>query len=161
MIENEHTDYITVKKYWIDADNAAKKRPISLTITATNTKTHEVKTYVLNESNNWQMQTDIRQEDHDLYEFREQLTSLDYSQIPEEPNGQWNKETYVVSYTNKVKQEGNVNINVTKAWSDADNADGIRPDSVKVLLYRNGEEINSKTLNADNGWKTSFKGLKK
>lgn len=89
------------------------------------------------------------------------MTSSDYSQIPEEPNGQWNKETYVVSYVNQVDQKGNVNINVTKVWNDAENADGIRPDSVKVLLYQNGEEINSKTLNADNGWKTKFEGLKK
>lgn len=51
------------------------------------------------------MQTDIRQEDHKLYDFREQLTSSDYSQIPEEPNGQWNKETYVVSYVNQVDQK--------------------------------------------------------
>ena len=161
VIENEHTDYITVKKYWIDADNAAKKRPISLTITATNTKTHEVKTYVLNESNNWQMQTDIRQQDHDLYEFREQLTSPDYSQIPEEPNGQWNKETYVVSYTNRIKENHLVNINATKVWNDAENADGIRPDSVKIWVYQNGVKTNqSKILDDSNHWKTSFNGLK-
>jgi pilin isopeptide linkage protein len=45
------------------------------------------------------------------------------------------------------------NIAVGKVWSDSDNADGIRPESVTVQLYRNGEAYgNPVTLNEANEW---------
>lgn len=161
VIENEHTDYITVKKYWIDDNNAAKKRPTTLTITATNKKTHEVKTYVLNEANGWQMQTDIRQEDKEMYEFREELNTPGYQRVGDDPGGAWDSQTYVVSFVNQRNQEEYVDVHVKKVWDDANNADGIRPALVKVILYQNDKEINSKTLNEGNNWSTSFEGLKK
>ncbi|MBQ3282248.1 MAG: Cna B-type domain-containing protein, partial [Atopobiaceae bacterium] len=34
-----------------------------------------------------------------------------------------------------------VNITVTKEWDDADNQDGIRPESVTVRLLANGEPV--------------------
>ena len=45
------------------------------------------------------------------------------------------------------------NIAVGKVWEDNDNADGIRPESVTVQLYRNGEAYgNPVTLNEANKW---------
>ncbi|MDY5463818.1 Spy0128 family protein [Hornefia butyriciproducens] len=70
---------------------------------------------------------------------------------------------YHVEYTNKyfVRE-----VSVSKSWNDAQNQDGIRPDSVRVKLYADGEAVKDAdgndltiTLSADNGWKSSFKGL--
>lgn len=38
-------------------------RPVTVTIKAENKNTHEVKTYVLNKENDWQMQTDIKKDE--------------------------------------------------------------------------------------------------
>jgi hypothetical protein len=52
-------------------------------------------------------------------------------------------------------------ISVEKTWDDADDKDGVRPDSVKVELYRDGEYVGYQKMTADeNGeWKTTFKNL--
>ena len=62
-------------------------------------------------------------------------------------------------------------IPVEKIWNDSDNRDGLRPDSIQVTLYANGEKVttgvggepvtNPITLKADkNGnWKGEFTGL--
>src|SRR5699024_81228 len=51
-------------------------------------------------------------------------------------------------------------INVVKAWDDADNQDGIRPESVTVKLLANGEETDKTIeLNADNNWQADFTEL--
>lgn len=59
-IVNTPSDYVQVKKYWIDDNNSMNTRPVSVTIKAENKNTHETKTYVLNKDNNWAMQTDIK-----------------------------------------------------------------------------------------------------
>ena len=44
-------------------------------------------------------------------------------------------------------------LETTKAWSDSDNQDGKRPDSVKVHLYANGKDTGkSAVLSAKNNW---------
>ena len=44
-------------------------------------------------------------------------------------------------------------LETTKTWSDNDNQDGKRPDSVKVHLYANGRDtLKSAVLSADNNW---------
>ena len=56
---NQKLDYIALKKIWDDHNDAAKIRPDSITIKATNKTTKEVKTYTLSKDNNWTMFTDI------------------------------------------------------------------------------------------------------
>ena len=54
-------------------------------------------------------------------------------------------------------------ISLTKKWSDADNADGLRPESVVAELYRDGEYVGYQTVkaDADGNWSTTFKNLPK
>ena len=54
-------------------------------------------------------------------------------------------------------------VSVTKTWADGDDADGVRPASVEVNLYRNGEYVGYQTMSADeNGkWETTFANLPK
>lgn len=68
---NNPSDYVQVKKYWIDDNNSMNTRPVSVTIKAENKNTHEVKTYVLNKDNNWAMQTDIKRGEEGNYTFSE------------------------------------------------------------------------------------------
>ena len=55
---------------------------------------------------------------------------------------------------------GKTSITVSKAWADANDQDGMRPDSVKVQLYANGVASGDPaTLDADNGWTHTWTGL--
>ena len=55
---------------------------------------------------------------------------------------------------------GSMDISVTCEWDDRENTDGMRPDSVTVELYVNGEETGRRImLCAENGWRGSFDGL--
>ncbi|WP_406708767.1 Cna B-type domain-containing protein [Trueperella pyogenes] len=52
-------------------------------------------------------------------------------------------------------------IPVLKVWDDADNKDGLRPDSITVRLLANGKPVEgqSQTLTKDNAWKGQFAEL--
>ena len=56
---------------------------------------------------------------------------------------------------------GKTKVQVTKAWEDKDNQDGVRPASVKVKLLADGVEVPGKTLTltATNNWTGSFADL--
>ena len=52
-----------------------------------------------------------------------------------------------------------VDVPVTKAWSDNNNKDGNRPDSVTVRLYADGVEVASHVLTAAENWNFTFTEL--
>jgi LPXTG-motif cell wall-anchored protein len=54
-----------------------------------------------------------------------------------------------------------VTVSGTKVWNDADDQDGMRPDSITVNLMRNGEKLDSKLVTAEDGWAFLFAGLAK
>jgi hypothetical protein len=54
-----------------------------------------------------------------------------------------------------------VTVSGTKIWDDGEDADGIRPESITIRLYANGEEVASKVVTAEDGWAWSFDGLRK
>ena len=52
-------------------------------------------------------------------------------------------------------------ISVKKVWNDADNADGIRPETIKVQLYKNGNTkvYDAVELSEKNNWSYTWEGL--
>ncbi len=54
-----------------------------------------------------------------------------------------------------------VNLSGEKTWEDANDQDGLRPESITVRLLADGEEVQSKTVTAADGWKWTFEGLPK
>ncbi|MCD8087779.1 MAG: Cna B-type domain-containing protein, partial [Oscillospiraceae bacterium] len=53
-----------------------------------------------------------------------------------------------------------VDVTVTKDWDDAENQDGIRPESITVVLVENGETTDTTvTLSEENNWTASFEDL--
>ena len=56
-----------------------------------------------------------------------------------------------------------IDIDVTKVWSDSDNQDGIRSDSVTIQLLANGTDMADRTmtLSAANNWTDTFTGLER
>ena len=153
-ITNTHkpaTTDITGTKTWNDSDNQDGKRPESITvnlladgkITATKTVTAK---------DNW---------------------TYSFTNLPKYANGQ--EITYTVSeltvpgYTTTVDDNYNItnsytpgqtSASVTKIWVDADNQDGIRPESITVALLADGKATDTTvTLNAANNWTQTVTGL--
>ena len=54
-----------------------------------------------------------------------------------------------------------VSVSGNKVWNDADDQDGIRPDSITVNLMRNGEKLDSKPVTAKDNWAFLFDELAK
>ena len=54
-----------------------------------------------------------------------------------------------------------INITGTKIWNDNNNQDGIRPTTVTVNLFANGEKVATTTATKDNSWKYEFKNVPK
>ena len=55
---------------------------------------------------------------------------------------------------------GQTSATITKLWADADNQDGIRPDSITVTLLADGKETGTTaTLTAANNWTETITGL--
>lgn len=146
---NQKLDYIALKKIWDDHNDAAKIRPDSITIKATNNDTKEVKTYTLTKDNNWTIFTDIKKDDYKKWDFSEENLPEGYQLT----STHWDDTMYVVSFTNFHDQPEYVDINVQKVWEDGDNGDDLRPTSIIAQLYRNGEKYRDAiTLNEANNW---------
>ena len=54
-----------------------------------------------------------------------------------------------------------ISVSGTKTWTDNDNQDGIRPDSITINLLKNGEKITSKEVTSETNWTYTFENLDK
>ncbi|MDB8756544.1 MULTISPECIES: Cna B-type domain-containing protein, partial [unclassified Ruminococcus] len=142
---------ITGTKTWNDSNNQDGKRPKSITVNLlangiiTDTKT-------VTADDNW---------------------TYSFTDLPKYANGQ--EITYTVSeltvpgYTTTIDDNYNItnsytpgetSASVTKIWDDADNQDGIRPESITVALLANGTPTNKTvTLTVANNWTQTITGL--
>ncbi|WP_251713604.1 Cna B-type domain-containing protein [Lactococcus ileimucosae] len=58
------------------------------------------------------------------------------------------------------KNDEATSVTVTKYWEDNNNQDGLRPDSIQVQLYANGEKLGEAvTLSKDSKWTYTWKSL--
>lgn len=54
-----------------------------------------------------------------------------------------------------------ISVSVVKLWEDEDNAEGLRPDSIIVNLYADGELVATQEITANDEWKFVFENLAK
>ena len=157
VITNTHeVKSVTVSgtKTWVDGNNKYG-RPDSITVNLTGKAGDETvvsKSKVVTASSNW------------TYEFTD---------LPEYKDGK--KITYTISenavkdydttidgydITNTYNPE-TTSVKVTKTWDDNNNQDGLRPGSITVKLYANGEEVAEKEVTANDNWTYEFTNLVK
>jgi LPXTG-motif cell wall-anchored protein len=80
-------------------------------------------------------------------------------------------DTTANKFTVKSNQETQVNLTMyntqgvtisgTKTWVDNNNSQKLRPDTITLELYRDGEKIDEKNIGAKEDWKYSFVNLQK
>ena len=144
------TTSVSGQKVWNDANNQDGKRPESIKVRLLANGT-EVANQDVTADSNWRYSfTDLPKyaDGEEIVYTVTEDTVTDYTTAI-------NGTTITNSYT-----PGKTSITVTKAWSDNDNQDGIRPDSIKVQLYAGetaqGGEV---TLSADNNWTYTWSEL--
>ena len=160
---------ITVVKVWDDAEDQDCKRPDSITVVL-----HEKwggifdrvrERAVLSDKNNWSVTFDklpVNKKDKKVNYWIEELTKVPgYDTVINNPGGEQNQTT--ITITNSHTPE-TVRIDGSKKWSDYDNQEGKRPESIQVILYQNGKETDQVlTVTPDDkgNWNYSFTDLPK
>ena len=138
-------------KTWEDKNNQDGKRPKEIKINLLKNGA-VVETKTITEKDGWKWEF----ENLDKYANGE---AINYTITEEKVEG------YTTEITgHNVKNSytpGKTSVQVTKAWEDKDNQDGVRPASVTVKLLVDGIEVLGKTLTltATNNWTGSFTDL--
>ena len=144
-------------KSWDDGNNQDGKRPdkikviLNKTVDGQTTKVTE-KEVRANASGEW------KYEFNDLQKY-ENGKLITYS-VDEEAVPGYEKEVTGYNLKNSHTPE-KVNVQGTKTWDDSNNQDGKRPKEIKIKLFKNGTEIETKTVTEADGWKWKFENLDK
>ena len=160
-ITNTHTTETTeatVRKVWNDSNDQDGKRPDSLNVNLMNGNT-VVDTVTLTADNNWTATvqnlpkkangTDI------TYTWSEGSMPEGYSLTDTAKDGT------VTTLTNSYSTE-ETSVSVRKVWTDSDNQDGIRPESISVQLKADGKASGDPVvLNEANTWTYTWTKLAK
>lgn len=156
---NEHdseTTMRTVTLVWRDEDNRDGVRPDAVTYTLHGSDGSEQEKTV-NKDDAW---NDVVFEDLPVYQNGQRIS---YTLT----------ESAIDGYTNDIRSSGNtftvtnthipetVNVDVTKIWTDGENQDGNRPDSISVILTGSDGKRYTTTITAANNWKHTFPKLPK
>ena len=142
--------FVEGSKTWDDKENQDGKRPKEIKINLLKNGT-KIATKTVTKADDWKWKF----EDLDKYENGE---VINYTITEEQVEG------YTTEVTgHNVKNSytpGKTSVQVTKAWEDKNNQDGVRPASVTVKLLADGVETGDKlTLTEANNWTGSFTGL--
>ncbi len=157
---------VKVTKKWDDGDDQDGVRPESVEVNLMRSvkgAAQFLQTLTLSADNDWTAEvTELpKWERNDVYTYSVSEVAVDgYTGTVE--TTQDSSGNYTFELTNTHTPE-TTSVGVHKVWSDSDNADGLRPDSVQVKLLANGVEVEdrTKTLSEDNGWTANWSGLAK
>lgn len=144
---------ITVEgeKTWKDGDNQDGKRPESITIRLLKNET-EIDSKVVTEADDWKWKFES------LPEKDEDGKLIAYT-IAEDAVAGYSTEISGYNVTN-THMPSKTSVQVTKVWDDADNQDGIRPESVTIKLFADGEDTGETiTLTSEGNWTGTFGAL--
>ncbi|MCW6667479.1 Cna B-type domain-containing protein, partial [Aerococcaceae bacterium NML190938] len=153
-LTNSHTPEVievSGKKTWEDANNQDGKRPSNITVHLIADGT-TIDTKVVTEADNW------------TYSFTnlpkyKAGKAIQYT-IDEAVVADYQKVIDTYNLTNRYTPE-QTDLTVVKAWDDADNQDGIRPEKVTVALVADGKEVEQKDLTTANKWTHQWMNLPK
>ena len=160
---------IPVTKVWNDADDQDGFRPkngVTVSLLADGEETG--KTVSLTENNQWKNTF----EGDDLYKYAvgkegvEVVYTIKELEVAEYKVAITGTAAAGFTVTNTHTPEV-VEVSVEKVWDDADDRDGIRPDSVSVTLFADGDDVTQEGIEAtvvldeSNSWKYTWTGLNK
>ena len=157
-ITNTHNTYTTKKtvtKVWDDENNIEGFRPNSITVELLDNNNEVVKEATLSNANNWTYTFTNLSLNEDGKEIKYTVRE---KEVPEGYTVSYDQDTLTITNTKEVTKTEKT---ITKIWNDNNNQDGIRPDSVNVTLYANGNKIDTYTLTKYNNYTLTVPGLQK
>ncbi|SFM46536.1 Uncharacterized surface anchored protein [Gracilibacillus orientalis] len=153
VITNSHSPELidlAGTKTWDDTDNQDGKRPESITVRLL-ANGEEVEDVEVTAETDWEFPFT------DLPKFANG-EEINYT-IQEDQIADYSTAIDGMDITNSYTPE-QTSINVVKNWNDANDQDGIRPESITVNLLADGEETGQElTLNEANNWQGDFTKL--
>ncbi len=150
---------VTVFKSWDDADDQDGVRPSSVTVELLRNGVETDRTLTLSESDNWEGSfTGLDEYDENGVRIAYAIDEVDVSGYDKEVSGD---ATTGFAIANAHEPEKIEKISGTKAWDDAGDQDGIRPDEVVIHLLADGDPVDTTTADADGGWAFGFTDLDK
>ena len=149
---------INVNKNWQDNDNQDGKRPEKITVELyRNNENEPVETATIDASSDWKyVFSKLPKYDEDKQEITYRVVEVT---VPEYNTEYEISDNEVEIYNHHTPET--TEVSGSKTWDDADNQDGVRPDSITVKLFADGTEVTSKTVTANDNWSWSFTGLDK
>lgn len=139
---------LNVTTTWDDDNNRDNKRPEKTTLQLTTTDGEKVGDPVeLNAENEWKYTwKNLASEDEDGQHISYLVTAVEDDTLTAnnytaEVTRSSSDDEFVVTYKHEIEKTG-ITANVT--WDDAENQDGIRPDSVTLQLKADGEAVGSR-----------------
>lgn len=140
---------VSGKKFWVDDDDNDGKRPSSITVRLLADGV-EVQNKTVTEDDNWEFTFT------DLPKFKGS-TEIVYT-ISEDAVADYSTSisNYDIANTHAPEQ---IVIPVKKVWVDNNDAQSLRPTSVHVKLFADGEKVDEVDLNSANSWQYIFTGL--
>ena len=149
---------INVNKNWQDNDNQDGKRPEKITVELyRNNENEPVETVTIDASTDWKYVFSK------LPKYDENKNEITYKvvegTVPEYDTEYEITDNEVEIYNHHTPEK--ISISGSKTWDDADNQDGVRPESITVRLFADGKEVTSKGVTANDNWSWSFENLDK
>ncbi len=150
-VEKEPPISISGTKTWVDYNNADNTRPESITIILLRNR-NEIARKTITADDNWEYTFDNLEK----YDENGKEYVYEIQEVPVE-----GYETEIDGYNIINRYETITSISGTKTWVDYDNIYGTRPETITIHLFRDGEEIDSKTISANDNWEYTFDNLEK
>ena len=149
---NKETIDIQGSKTWDDDENRDGARPDSITVRLhADGVEKDAKTVTADDNWTWSFEGLPKYDSTDGHEISYILTEDAVAGYATTTNNYDVKNSYT---------PGKTSVTVTKAWNDANNKDGLRPDSIKVQLYANGKPTgDAVVLSAADQWTYTWTGL--
>ncbi len=144
-------ELITVSgsKTWDDANNRDGKRPEAVTVHLLKNG-RELDSRTVTEKDGWSWSFE------DLPRY-EEGAEIAYTVTEDEVLGYTSRvDGYNVTNTHAPET---VDVSGRKIWDDAEDQDGVRPDSITIRLLADGEETDVRTVTTEDGWSWIFAGL--
>ena len=160
--ENTYTPaktQVSVKKAWNDMNNQDGKRPSSVTVKLLADGQDTGKTLKLTEANGWA--GSFKDLDADKGGTPIQYTVVEVT-VPGYTSEVTGDAASGFTITNSYLPE-TVDVKATKNWDDANNQDGKRPTKITINLLADGQQVDSKEVQAaaDGTWTVEFTKLAK
>ena len=148
---------VSVTKVWNDADNQDGIRPNDVTVKLLANGTETDKTLVLNSGNKWTGKFENLDKNASGKEIVYTVDEVDVTGYTKAINGT-QADGYTITNTHKVEK---TEVSGSKTWTDNNDQDGKRPESITINLLADGTKVATKTVTEADGWKWSFTDLDK